>query len=318
MRNYLIRRAGLALLLLWLVATILFFFVHLLPGDPADVILGSSDQYQPTQEQLETARRELGLDRPIWEQYLTYLGKLVRGDLGVSFLNKRPVGADLSIRLVRTLQLVIPSMLLSSLLGIAMGVAAARLRGRVLDAGISTIALIGFSIPVFVIGNLMVLVLAIYLNWLPSSGFAELSANPMKWLSYAAMPIIALSLGPLASTMRMTRTTVIEQLSQDYVRTARSKGLPERVVVYKHVLKNALLPVVTVIGLQVGTMFAGSVLVEYVFNWPGLSSLLIRSIGTRDYPVIQGTVMLSSFIFVGVNLLTDLSYAFLNPRLRYS
>lgn len=318
MRNYLIRRAGLALLLLWLVATILFFFVHLLPGDPADVILGSSDQYQPTKEQLETARRELGLDRPIWEQYLTYLGKLVRGDLGVSFLNKRPVGADLSIRLVRTLQLVIPSMFLSSLLGIAMGVAAARLRGRVLDAGISTIALIGFSIPVFVIGNLMVLVLAIYLNWLPSSGFAELSANPMKWLSYAIMPIIALSLGPLASTMRMTRTTVIEQLSQDYVRTARSKGLPERVVVYKHVLKNALLPVVTVIGLQVGTMFAGSVLVEYVFNWPGLSSLLIRSIGTRDYPVIQGTVMLSSFIFVGVNLLTDLSYAFLNPRLRYS
>lgn len=317
MKRYLLQRVGLTLVLIWMVATILFLFVHLLPGDPADVILGSNDQHQPTPEQLATVRRQLGLDRPLHEQYLRYFGGLLRGDLGVSFLTGRPVALDLQLRFGRTLQLVVPAIVLSSVLGVVLGILAARARGRWTDAALSAVGLVGFSVPVFVIAQMLVLLLSIQLRWLPSSGFAEFSRDPARSLGYMVMPVIALALGPIATTMRMTRTTVVEQLLQDYVRTARAKGLSERVVLYRHVLKNALLPVVTVIGLQVGSMFAGSVLVEYIFNWPGLNSLLLRSIGGRDYPVIQGSVLLTSVIFILVNLVTDLSYALLNPRVRY-
>lgn len=290
----------------------------MLPGDPAQVILGSSETSQPTEEQLDQVRRELGLDQPLWKQYMTYMSNLLSGNLGKSFVNKRPVAPDLTARLFRTLQLVIPAMVISATFGIALGVVAARRRGSWFDMGISAVALLGFSVPVFVSGTVMVIIFSVNQPWLPSSGYAEISRGVLKWASYLVMPALALSLGPLASTMRMTRTSVLEQLAQDYTRTARSKGLAERVVIYRHVLKNALLPVVTMIGLQVGHMFAGSVLIEYVFNWPGLNSFLIRSIGVRDYPVIQGTVLLASFIFVFVNLVTDLSYAYLNPKLRYS
>lgn len=318
MTAYLARRIALSLFLLWVVATMLFFFVHILPGDPADVILGSSDQFVPSAEQLARVRTELGLDQPLLVQYTRYMAKVVRGDLGRSLLNQRPVALDLRIRLTRTVQLIIPAILLSTLTGVALGILAARARGTLTDVLLSTLALTGFSLPAFVTGNLLVLAFALNLRWLPSSGYTDFAADPMRWLSYAALPLIALSLGPMATTMRMTRTAVIEQLNQDYVRTARSKGLTESRVVYRHVLKNALLPVVTVVGLQLGAMFAGSVVVEYVFNWPGMSSLLIRSIGSRDYPVIQGTFLLSSTIFVTINLLTDLSYSVLNPRLRYA
>lgn len=317
MLGYLRRRLGLTLLLLWLVATLLFLFVHIMPGDPAQVILGSSETDQPTPEQLEMVRKKLGLDRPLQVQYATYLAGLVRGDMGRSFLTGRPVALDLRLRLVRTLQLIIPAITLSSLLGIALGTLAASRRGSLWDPLLSSFALLGFSIPVFVSGNILVLILALRLGFLPSGGWVEFSQEPIRFFSYLLMPMLALAMGPMATTMRMARAAVVEQLGLDYVRTARAKGLSQRVVLYRHVLKNALMPVVTVIGLQVGSMFAGSVLVEYIFNWPGLNSLLIRSIGDRDYPIIQGTVLLASFIFVLINLVTDLSYAWLNPRLRY-
>jgi peptide/nickel transport system permease protein len=313
---FLIRRLLVTVALIFLVTTVVFMFVRLMPGDPASAILGASESFQPTEAQLTTVRQRLGLDRSLPEQFATYLGGLARGDLGESLTSGRSVALDLRLRLGRTLQLMVPALVLSSLLGIAIGVVAARARGRLLDPVLSVIGLVGFSVPVFVIGNVMVLILAIELEWLPSSGFVEFAQDPLRSLRYMVMPTIALALAPLAVTMRMTRTTVVEELGLDYVRTARAKGLRDRIVVYRHVLKNAMLPILAVIGLQVGAAFSGSVIVEYVFNWPGVGRLLLQAIDSRDYPVIQGTVLLLSTLFVLVNLLTDLSYAYMNPRLR--
>lgn len=318
MSAYLVRRVGSTILMLWIVSSLLFFFIHILPGDPAEVILGASDQFVPSQAQIDRVREQLGLDRPLLTQYVEYMGGLLRGNLGESFVNGRPVSLDIGLRLGRTVQLIVPAIVLSSLIGIGLGIVAARTRSRAVDVGLSTLALAGFSLPSFVTGNLLVLAFALTYRWLPASGYADFAADPGRWLSYAVMPMVALCLGPIASTMRMTRTTILEQLTQDYVRTARSKGLKESIITYRHVLRNSLLPVVTVIGLQFGGMFAGSVVVENVFNWPGLSTLLIRSVGSRDYPVIQGALLVSSVIFLSINLLTDIVYALLNPRLRYS
>ncbi|HHY09940.1 MAG TPA: ABC transporter permease [Firmicutes bacterium] len=317
MLQYITRRLGMAVAQVWIVTTVVFFFVFLLPGDPADIILGSSEDYQPSKEQLERVRARLGLDQPVPVQYVKYLAGVVRGDLGSSFANQRPVLLDLGVRLPRSLQLIIPAAIISSILGIALGVCAAYFRGSWLDTGLSTISLVGFSLPVFVTGNIMVLIFAIHFKMVPSSGYADLFTDFSRWLRYAILPIASLSLAPTATIMRMTRASMVEQLGQDYVRTARSKGVRTPVVVFRHVLKNAMLPVVTVIGLQIGGMFVGSLLVEQVFNWPGLSSLLIHAIQHRDYPIIQGTILLSSFIFILINLLTDVSYSFLNPRLHY-
>jgi peptide/nickel transport system permease protein len=314
--GFLVRRLLITVVLIWLVTTAVFMFVRLLPGDPASAILGASESFQPSEAALATVRQRLGLDRPVPEQYLTYLGGLLKGDLGESLTSGRPVTLDLRLRLGRTLQLMVPALLLSSLLGIAIGLLAARARGRMLDPILSVIGLIGFSVPVFVIGNVMVLILALQLEWLPSSGYIDFTQDPVRSIRYMVMPTIALALAPLAVTMRMTRTTVVDELGLDYVRTARAKGLHERVLIYRHVLKNAMLPILAVIGLQVGAAFSGSVIVEYVFNWPGIGRLLLQAIDSRDYPVIQGTVLLLSTLFVLVNLATDLSYAYMNPRLR--
>lgn len=316
MTAFLVRRLLITVALVWLVTTVVFMFVRLLPGDPASAILGSSESFQPTEAQLTTVRQRLGLDRPLEEQYASYVGGLLRGDLGESLTSGRPVTLDLRLRLGRTLQLMVPALLLSSLLGVAIGVLAARARGRLLDPVLSVIGLVGFSVPVFVIGNVMVLVLSIQLEWLPSSGFIEFTQDPLRSIRYMVMPTIALALAPLAVTMRMTRTTVVEELGLDYVRTARAKGLRESILVYRHVLKNAMLPILAVIGLQVGAAFSGAIIVEYVFNWPGVGRLLLQAIDSRDYPVIQGTVLLLSTLFVLVNLVTDLSYGYMNPRLR--
>lgn len=312
----LIRRLLITLVLVWLVGTVVFMFVRLLPGDPAETILGASESFQPSAAQIATVRSRLGLDKPLLEQYVTYLTSIAHGDLGTSLTSGRPVALDLGLRLGRTLQIMVPALLLSSLLGIAIGVIAAQARGRWLDPALSVLGLVGFSVPVFVVGNVLVLVFAVDYGWLPSSGYLDIMQDPPHALSYMVMPIVALALGPLAVTMRMTRTTMLDELSLDYVRTARAKGLTERIVLYRHVLRNALLPVLAVIGLQVGAAFSGSIVVEYVFNWPGLGRLLLTSIEGRDYPMIQGAVVLGSVLFILVNLATDLSYTFLNPRLR--
>jgi len=306
----------LSLLLLFLVATLLFFSIHLLPGDPALLVLGG-DSAQPTPEQIATVRARLGLDRPLPVQYVTWLVRVVRGDLGMSLLDDRSVATDLANRLPRTLQLVIPAMVLASIIGVPLGIFAARRRGRLADPTASTVALLGFSMPVFVIGMLLVVVFSLGLGWLPPTGYVPFGEDPKGFLRHLILPVLALSAAPMAITMRMTRSSFLEQSSFDYVRTARAKGLAERSVAWRHVLRNALLPVITVIGLQAGSMFAGAVLVEYIFSWPGLNTLLLNSLSTRDYPVIQAVVLLAAVLFVGVNFVTDLLYAVVNPRIRY-
>jgi peptide/nickel transport system permease protein len=314
--KYVLRRAGVSLLLLFLVATLLFFSIHLLPGDPTLLILGG-DSAQPTPEQIAMVRAKLGLDQPLYVQYTAWLARVLQGDLGQSLVDDRPVARDLANRLPRTLQLVIPATLVAAALGMSLGMFAARRRGRMADPMASAVALLGFSMPVFVVGMLLVVVFSLQVGWLPPAGYVAFSEDPKDFFRHLILPVMALAVAPMAITMRMTRSSFLEQSSLDYVRTARAKGLPEARVAWRHVLRNALLPVVTVIGLQAGSMFAGAVLVEYIFSWPGLNLLLLNSISTRDYPIIQGVVLLAAAMFVLVNLATDLCYALINPRIRY-
>ncbi len=316
MGTYVVRRLSLSALLLFLVATFLFLAIHLLPGDPALLILGG-DSAQPTPEQIARVRARLGLDQPLAAQYVTWLGRVIRGDLGTSLLDDRSVAVDLRNRLPRTLQLVVPATILAVGLGVPLGVFAARRRGQLTDPAASAAALLGFSMPVFVIGSMLILVFSLTLGWLPPAGYVPPDEDPWGFLRHLVLPVLALAAAPMATTMRMTRSSFLEQSLLEFVRTARAKGLGEGAVARRHVLRNALLPVVTVVGLQVGSMFAGAVLVEYIFSWPGLNTLLLSSLSTRDYPVILGVVLLASALFVAVNFLTDLFYAVLNPRIRY-
>jgi peptide/nickel transport system permease protein len=316
MWKYVLRRVGISLLLLFMVATILFFSIHLLPGDPTLLILGG-DAAQPTPEQIEMVRVKLGLDKPLWVQYVVWLKQVGQGDLGQSLVDERSVARDLANRLPRTLQLVIPATLVATAIGVPLGMFAARRRGRLADPAASAIALLGFSMPVFVVGMLFVVVFSLELGWFPPTGYVPFGEDSKGFLRHLILPVLALAAAPMAITMRMTRSSFLEQSALDYVRTARAKGLPEPTVAWRHVLRNALLPVVTVIGLQAGSMFAGAVLVEYIFSWPGLNLLLLNSISTRDYPIIQGVVLLAAVMFVLVNLMTDLCYAVINPRIRY-
>jgi peptide/nickel transport system permease protein len=314
--RYLVRRLALGVGLLWVVATVLFFSIHLLPGDPALLILGG-DAAQASPEQLARVRARLGLDRPLPLQYVEWLGRLARADLGTSLLDERPVARDLANRLPRTLQLVVPATVVAVALGIPLGTFAARRRGGLADPAASAVALAGFSMPVFVVGMLLVLVFSLQLGWLPPTGYVPPDEDAAGFLRHLVLPVLALSAAPLATVMRMTRSAYLEEAARDFVRTARAKGLGERAVARRHILRNALLPVVSVVGLQVGSMFAGAVLVEYIFSWPGMNALLLRALGTRDYPVIQAVVLLGSALFVVVNLVTDLCYAIVNPRIRY-
>lgn len=317
MTTYLLRRTGIAAVLLWVVASVVFFSVYMLPGDPAHIILGGLDA-NPTPEQLQEVRRQLGLDRPVAVQYADWLGRLVRGDFGRSLVTDRPVARDLSVRLVRTIQLILPAMVIAVGVGVPAGVFAARRRGTLLDPLASGFTLIGFSVPVFVIGPILVYLFALRFALLPSGGYVTFAASPDRFLAHLVLPALALAAAPMATAMRMTRSAVLEQLSLDYVRTARSKGLGEGRVIGQHVLRNALLPVLTILGLQVGAMFAGSVLVENIFNWPGMNTFLLQAIGLRDYPVIQAVVLVASAIFISLNVLTDVAYAVLDPRIRFS
>jgi peptide/nickel transport system permease protein len=316
MQAYLARRFTIAMALLWVVASVVFFSVYLLPGDPAHIILGGLEA-NPTPEQLQAVRQKLGLDRPVLVRYVEWLGSVARGDLGRSLVTDRLVAADLTTRLMRTLQLIVPAILTATAAGTVAGVFAARRRGTIFDPLASASTLLGFSVPVFVIGPILVYIFALWLRVLPSGGYANIYEGPGRFLAHLVLPALALAAAPMATTMRMTRSAVLEQLPLDYVRTARSKGLGEGVVIGRHVLRNAYLPVLTILGLQVGAMFAGSVIVEVIFNWPGMNTYLLQAINLRDYPVIQAVVLVASGIFVSVNFLTDVGYAVLDPRIRY-
>jgi peptide/nickel transport system permease protein len=313
---YLLRRTISTIVLLYLIITVVFLLLYLLPGDPALTVLGGIDA-NPSEEDIARVRERLGLDRPLYVQYVDWIGSLLKGDLGTSFVNNRAISKDLFTRLPRTMMLIVPAVILAVLLGMPLGIVAARFRKSLVDPAISSVALVGFSIPVFVSGLLLVYLFSLKLGWLPANGYVSPADDFVGFLKRAAMPIVTLSLGPMAITMRMTRSSMLEQMGLDYVRTARAKGLSEFATMYRHVLRNALLPVVTVVALQFGAMFAGSVLVESIFNWPGINAYLLTSISVRDYPVVQAIVLVIATIFVLINFLTDISFALFDPRIRH-
>lgn len=296
-----------------IVSASVFGMQFLAGGDPAALAAGEGADRQT----IDAMRHELGLDRPVYVQYLDWLGRALRGDLGRSFLRHRmPVGEAISGRLPVTIELTLLAIVVSLAIAIPLGVMAALRRNSPVDVGCTILAITGISLPSFFLGILLILFLSVLLRWLPSSGFVPFPADPLGNLRHMLMPAVTLGTSMAAVTMRMMRSSLLEVTTQDYIRTARSKGLAERAVILRHALKNASLPVVTVVGLQVGHLLGGAVVVETVFALPGIGKLGIDSILLRDFPTVQGVVLFMATGFVVVNLLVDLLYSGLDPRIR--
>jgi peptide/nickel transport system permease protein len=295
------------------ISVLVFLLVHLIPGDVAQILLGT----QATDQQIETLRRTFGLDRPLPLQYLDWLSHILRGDFGVSFRTNRPVLPDLVSRFGVTLQLTLVSMIVALVVAIPLGVASAANRGRGSDAVARVLALLGLSIPNFWLGTLLILFVSLVLHWLPPVGFVSLLDNPWLAIQTLILPSLALGTAVAAFIMRLVRSSLLEVLRQDYVRTARAKGLHDRTVLYRHALKNAFIPVLTVIGVQVGYLLGGAVIIESIFSLPGMGRFLLDSISNRDYSIVQGGVLFIALIFSLVNLSVDLVYGWLDPRIRY-
>src|SRR5499427_5100022 len=298
----------------FLVTAGVFMLIHLIPGDPATVILAES--YTP--EAAARIHQDLGLDKPLPEQYVIYLGKLAHGDLGVSVRNRLPVTQAIGERLPATLELGAAALLWSLMVAIPLGAIAALRRGRALDVIASGLTVAGISVPNFVVGILLILLFGLVLRVLPVGGFAAFTDSPPDNLSRLIMPALALGTFGAASNMRFTRSSMIEVLSHDYIRTARAKGAGWWRVVRGHALKNALIPVVTIVGLQIGAILEGALVTETVFSWPGVGKLAVDSIFGKDFPVVQGIVLMSALSFMLANLLVDIVYAWLDPRISYA
>jgi peptide/nickel transport system permease protein len=297
------------------VSVVVFMVLHLSPGDPAEIMLGP----QATKEDLERLRVELGLTEPLPVQYLRWLGHVVQGDLGKSLWMKRPVLAEVLVRFKATLILTGSALLLSTLGGIALGVASATRPHSLLDRLSAVASLFGISMPVFWLGIVLMVIFALWLGWLPAAGmYAPYGGGDLRdLLAHLALPAVTLAAASMTIVARLTRSTMLETLGQDYVRTARAKGVVEHRVVLRHGLRNALIPIVTVVGVQVGYLLGGAVLTETVFAWPGVGTLMVQGILARDFPLVQGCVLVVALGFVLVNLAVDLLYAWLDPRIRY-
>lgn len=310
---FVLRRLMGGLPTLLLVTVLVFALTRVLPGDPARLLLGE----EATPELVAQIREELGLNRPILVQYADWLWGLVRGDLGRSIRGNEPVAPIIWQKLPTTLELSLFSLLVAVAIGIPAGVLAALRRNSAIDAGVTVMALSGVSIPNFFLGILLIYVFSIRLAWIPPSGYVEPWVDLQKNLLLMLMPAITLGTALAGAIARFTRNSMLEVLSQDYVRTARAKGLEGRVVVYKHALRNAAIPVVTVIGLQLGGLLGGAVVTEQVFSIPGFGRLLVDSVFNRDFPVLQAVVLISALAVFLINVLTDLLYAAIDPRIRY-
>ena len=290
---------------LLIVAVLVFLFVHMLPGDPARLAAGQD----ANQETVDLVRRDLGLDRPLHEQFVTYFTNILKGEFGVSLRSRRPVTTEIAERFMPTLLLTLTSMAWAIVFGMVIGIFSAVFRNEWPDRLGMAIAVSGISFPAFALGMLLMQVFSVQLGWLPTVGAST-------WVHYI-LPSITLGAAVAAVLARFTRASFVEVIREDFVRTARAKGLSERVVLAKHCLRNALIPVVTMMGLQFGFLLGGSIVVEAVFNWPGLGRLLVESVERRDYPVLQTLVLLFSCEFILINLIVDLLYGFINPTIRY-
>jgi peptide/nickel transport system permease protein len=304
MLRYLIRRLLLTIPVLLGVATLVFALIHFIPGDPAQAILGEG----ATQEEVAQLRARLGLDRPLLVQYGAFLKGVVHGDLGQSLRNGQPVTGQILERMPATAQLALSSMAVAMLFALPLGIIAAVWKGTWIDHSAMTLSLVGISIPNFWLGPLMAIVFSVQLGWLPVGGRGT--------LAHLVLPSITLGAALAAILARMTRASLLEELGEPYVLSARAKGVSRTRAVLHHAFRNSLIPIVTILGLQFGVVLTGAVITETIFAWPGIGRLLIQSIGFRDYPTVQGCVLLIAATYVGVNLITDLTYGFLDPRIR--
>ena len=336
MLKFILKRLALLIPTLLGVVTLVFFMIALSPGDPARVMLGE----RASAEQLEKLRTELGLDEPMGRQYLLYLGRVLHGDLGKSIVSQQKITVELKDRLPATIELAITATIFASILGIVLGVAAARKRNTWVDYSTMTGALVGVSMPVFWLALVLIMIFSVSLDLLPTGGRmnVRLYFQPITnfylldglilgfrgegfevfWsaLKHLVLPTVALGTIPLAIIARTTRSSMLEVLKQDYVKTARAAGISERKVVYRYALRNALLPVITVIGIQFGLLLSGAILTETIFSWPGIGKWIYHSISARDFPAVQGGILFISFFFVMINLVVDLLYSVINPRIR--
>jgi peptide/nickel transport system permease protein len=331
--QYAIRRALTIVPVLLGVSILVFSFVHMIPGDPALAMLGE----RATPEKVAEVRQRLGLDRPIYQQYVIYLGKVVQGDFGISIVRGDPVAKDLLRRFPATVELATSAILLALLFGIPIGIVSAVWRNSWMDSASRVWALVGVSMPIFWLGVMLAWFFGVQLGWLPTGFRLDSATEYRPWTNFVVLdallngswdvvrdalrhlllPAIALATIPLAVIARMTRASMLEVLSREYIRTAEAKGLPQVSVILRHALGNALLPVMTVVGLQVGRLLAGAILTETIFSWPGIGLWVYEAIGSRDYAIVQGASLFIAVIFVTVNLVTDLLYAVVDPRIKY-
>ena len=315
MRTYVVRRALNGLLVLWLVSIVIFSLVRILPGDA--VIMQLDQAAAPTPEILSRARQELGLERPFLAQYRTWITGAVHGDLGRSLITRRPVTNELLKRINLTSHLAVMSIIVAMLIALPIGVLSAVRQDTVSDYVARFLAVLGLSLPDFWLATVIITFLAIWVQWIPPIGFAPLWEDPARCLGQLLIPAFIIGARLAAVSMRMTRSSLLEVLRQDYIRTARAKGTRERAVIVRHALKNAFIPVVTVIGQQFSVLLGGTVIVEFIFLQPGVGSLMLDAVLLRDYTLIQGAVLFFAAVIVVTNLLVDLSYAWLDPRIRY-
>jgi ABC-type dipeptide/oligopeptide/nickel transport system permease component len=312
MYHYILRRLVQTVPVLFLFSVAVFTVMRLVPGDPANVILGR----EPTPEALAQIRKEMGLDKPIPVQYGIWLRHVAQGDLGISWKSKQPVTHLIWGRFPATLLLTFGATLIGVTIALPLGILSGVRPHSAFDSAATGFSLVGVALPGFWLGLMLLLLFAVRFHWLPPSGYTPLSQDPVASLKHLILPAITLGTGLAAPLARFVRSGMLDVLGTDYIRTARAKGLPERLIVIRHALRNGLLSVVTVFGLEFGSLLGGAVVTESVFNWPGIGTLLLTGIKQRDYAMVQGTVLFVSVIFIVVNLLVDLSYGLLDPRIR--
>ncbi len=312
---YVVRRLLHGLLVLWLVSLVIFSLVRILPGDA--VIMQLDQAAAPTPEILARARQELGLERPFLVQYRSWITSAVQGDLGRSLITRRPVTQELLKRINLTCHLAVMSIIVAMLIALPVGVLSAVKQDTASDYIARFLAVLGLSLPDFWLATVIITFLAIWVQWIPPIGFAPLWEDPARCLGQLLIPALIIGARLAAVSMRMTRSSLLEVLRQDYIRTARAKGARERAVIVRHALKNAFIPVITVIGQQFSVLLGGTVIVEFIFLQPGVGSLMLDAVLLRDYTLIQGAVLFFAVVIVATNLLVDLSYAWLDPRIRY-
>ena len=313
MGKYTIRRLIQMIPVLLIVSVVIFSIIHLIPGDPAEIMAGTN----ATEEQLIALRHQYGLDQPLWRQYFIWISNVAKGDLGNSLINGFPVNELIKQRIPATIELAIAAAIIGVVIALPLGIFSALRPGSFIDFAATTFSALSFAIPGFWLSILLIMFFSLNLKILPPSGRPDFSTQPVEHMKSLIMPALVLGIAMAAKLTRYLRSSMLDELGKDYVRTARGKGLNERAIVMRHLMKNSLIPVVTAFGLQMGDLLSGAIIVESIFAWPGIGRLTIQAISWRDYSILQASVMFVVIAFLIINLLTDLTYGFINPQIHY-